>query len=75
MLAVESNLESGAIQDEIDDTVDMCFVLNEWKDVLAFASIDLLALSSTQVIEIRGLSLVIAKESLLVLLSLYLSFS
>lgn len=75
MLTVESNLESGAIQNEIDDTVDMCFVLNEREDVLAFTSIDLLALTSTQVIEIRSLRLVIAKEALLVLLPLSLSVS
>lgn len=75
MLTVKSHFESGPIQNEIDYTVDMCFVLNEREDILAFASIDLLALSSTQVIEIRSLSLVIAKEALLVLLSLSLCVS
>lgn len=75
MLTVESHLESGSIQNEVDDTVDMCFVLNEGEDVLAFTSIDLFALTSTQVIEIGSLSLVVAKETLLVLLSLSLCVS
>lgn len=75
MLTVESHLESGSVQYEIDDAVDMCFVLYEGEDILAFASIDLLALTSTQVIEIGSFSLVVAKETLLVLLSLSLCVS
>lgn len=75
MLVVESNLQSGAIEDQVHHTVDMGFILEEGEDVFAFSSINLLALATTQIVEVGRLCLLVAELALSILLSLCLSFS
>ena len=36
VLVVESDFESGSVEDEVDDSVNVCFVLNEREDIFAF---------------------------------------
>ena len=75
MLVVESNLESGAIENKVHYTGDMGFILDEWEDVFAFSSINLLALATTEVVEVGIFCFLVAVLALSIFLSLGFGFS